>query len=594
MADIKNRLSIEDVVARYVPLKRAGRSFKALCPFHSEKTPSFVVSPERQLAYCFGCHKGGDHFSFVQEIEHVEFKEALKLLAEQAGLDLSQYSFSAPSAPAVSKDRRDHLYALHEEAKRFFVDQLMSTVPGREALNYLEARGLDAQTLRAFELGFAPDSFETTAEYLYQKGYSKEDLLEVGLVTTRQTDARSVYDRFRGRLMFPIRDVEGRLAGFGGRALKEGDEPKYLNSPESTLYHKGKILYGFYAAKPFIRKEKKAVVVEGYMDVLSSVQAGVAHVVASSGTAFTLDQLKLLARSASEILFAFDTDRAGEEALRRSVELGQTLKVVLKVVRVPESKDPDECIQHHPELWNQALAEAPYYLDYYLRKIQREVDLTTLAGKQAACADFLSLLKRVSPVERDHFIQQLSFVLNVETSLIYEEFQQLKRVRSSPTRRSISSRDIGVDGLEVEVSPAGLSFTQADYFIGLLLRFPDKIDSTLFSLPDDLFDGLLQKIYKSLLDQYNNAASLDVEALFGTSSEEERKQCELRMVLAESRNTDCSDAMVQREMQQVAVGLKHRYRKHRAETLMQAIRAAQGEHDLERERALFQEYSRWV
>src|SRR3989338_3901859 len=332
--DIKGRLSIEDVVRPYVQLKQAGRSLKGLCPWHSEKTPSFVVSPERQLAYCFGCSKGGDMFSFIQEIEGVDFKGAIELLAERAGLDLSHYERSM-STPKVTKDHKDELFRANEEAAKFFQEYLMSTKEGKKVLQYLEDRGMTAETVRRFGLGLSPDSFDETLNYLVQKKCSMSELLEVGLVSSQSTTLDKTYDKFRCRLMFPILNVQGKIAVFGGRALKKDDQPKYMNSPESPIYHKGDILYGFYRAKKAIREHDLAVVVEGYMDVMASHQAGVEHVVASSGTALTDAQLKLLKRFTNNVAFSFDTDVAGEEALRRAIDIGQPLGIMMKVIRVP-------------------------------------------------------------------------------------------------------------------------------------------------------------------------------------------------------------------------------------------------------------------
>ena len=254
VVDIKSRLQIVDVVRPYVELKKSGRSFKGLCPWHAEKTPSFYVSPEKQMAYCFGCSKGGDMFSFIQEMEHVDFRGAIELLAEKAGLDMTDYK-AALSAPAVSKDYKETLYAINGEAAKFYQDQLWGKKEGKKVLQYLEDRGMVADTVQAFGLGLSPDSFEATYEYLVQKKCSKKDLLDVGLLASKDTSGDKVYDKFRLRLMFPIWDQQGRIVGFGGRALKKEDQPKYMNSPDSVIYHKSDILYGFHRGKkPFVSK----------------------------------------------------------------------------------------------------------------------------------------------------------------------------------------------------------------------------------------------------------------------------------------------------------------------------------------------------
>lgn len=580
VADIKARLSIEEVVARYVPLKRAGRSLKALCPFHSEKSPSFVVSPDRQLAYCFGCHKGGDMFQFIEAMEGVDFKQALRILAEHAGIDLSTYSVSV--GVSVSKDLRDRLMQANEMAAKFFQEQLTTTKEGAQVLQYLEKRGIQPQTIQDFELGYAPDSFEATSKALLGKGCTKEDLLEVGLLTARQTDGRSVYDRFRHRLMFPIRDVQGRLIGFGGRALKQGEEAKYLNSPDSILYHKGEGLYGLHHAKAALRQAGRVVVVEGYMDVLASHQAGVANVVASSGTAFTLEQFKLIQRFVNEVIFSFDTDRAGEEALRRAVEVGQPLNLEMKVLRVPEGKDPDECIRENLALWPQAIEAAQHYLDYYLRQIELRYTQDALEAQRLTSELFFPLLKGVPPLERDHFLQKLSFVLQAEPSVVYEEFRQFSRGKRTTSRSPAPTESVPF---------AHVPLSSKDYFIGLLLRFFDKLDPTRLQLPDDLFDEGLKKIYKSVLAHYNNAASWDAGAFLQSLTEEERVSCELRMVFAESRNTDLAEDSLRKEVEQVADQLIRQHRNDKTQALMREIQTARRANDAEQERRLFQAYS---
>lgn len=578
VADIKSRLSIEDVVSRYVPLKRAGRSLKGLCPFHSEKTPSFVVSPERQMAYCFGCHRGGDLFTFIQEVEGVDFKGALDVLADRAGIDLSQYKSAAP-ANRVSRDQKEHWYALNEEVKKFYSELLYSTKEGKQALQYLEGRGFDAKTIQEFEVGLSPDSFDATYGHLVQKNYSKKDLLEVGLLTTRDTESQHVYDRFRARLMFPIRDAQNHLVGFGGRALKPEDDPKYLNSPESVIYHKSDLLYGLPQAKVAIRKEDLAIVVEGYMDVMASHQVDVRNVVASSGTAFTPEQLKILQRLTSNIAFAFDTDRAGEEALRRAIELGQTLDLNMKVIRVPQGKDPDECIHANPAAWTEAIANAPYYLDYYLQQMGQRYDLVSIEGKREACAHFMPLLKKVSSLERDHFIKKLSFVLSTDPTSLYDEFRRLKEApRERHSEASVST-------------PPQKPFDDISYFLGLLLRFSSYVDSSLLGLPDGLFDDDAKKVYKSILDHYNDAAFVDVVSLLESFEEEDRKRWEVLMLLAETKNADLSEEKIKEEIQKVASELLRAYKKRQAVSLMQEIRGAQQNNDIERERALFQQYS---
>lgn len=579
--DIKQRLNIEDVVRPYVELKRAGRSFKGLCPWHSEKTPSFVVSPERQLAYCFGCNRGGDMFTFIQEIEGVDFKGAIDVLAERASIDLSLYE-RAFSAPKVTKDHKEELVHLNEEAARFYQDQLRSTREGKEVLAYLEQRGMTAETVDAFGLGLAPDSFEATREYLVQKKYSNNMLFEVGLLTSQTTTGDKVYDKFRCRLMFPIWDAQGRMVGFGGRALKEEDQPKYMNSPESPIYHKGDLLYGFHRAKRAIREADEAVVVEGYMDVMASHQAGVCHAVASSGTALTEAQLKLIKRFTSRVALAFDTDAAGEDALRRAIELGQTLGLTMRVIRVPIGKDPADCVKEDPALWREAVACAPFYLDYYLSLMEVRFDVATLDGKKAAADTFLPLLRRADALERDHYIKQLGFRLGTDPAFIYDRFNALTRDRYAG---GLSSRT------EAAFS-AGAALSSRDYFLGLLLRFPGQIREEVFSTSEDLFDEPLKSVYRALRSQYNNEACVEVSSLLESMDAASAARLDVLMMMAEARNTELSDEMVAEEMVRAAQQIIKSYEDERKASLMRNIRCAREAQDHDLERKLFQDYSR--
>ncbi|MDP2624772.1 MAG: DNA primase, partial [Candidatus Peregrinibacteria bacterium] len=553
------------------------------CPFHNEKTPSFVVSPERQLAYCFGCNKGGDMFTFVQEIEGVDFKGALEILADKAGLDMSKYK-TAVSAPRFSKDDKDVFFSLNKEVAAFYTDQLLSTKDGAKVLQYLDNRGFNAETIRAFGLGLAPDSFDKTYEHLVQKNCTKDDLLSLGLVMSKDTDARNIYDRFRLRLMFPIHDGQGRMVGFGGRAIKKGDEPKYMNSPESPIYHKGQVLYGFNWAKASIREEDLAVVVEGYMDVIASHQAGVKYVVASSGTALTVDQIKLIKRLTKNVAFAFDTDRAGEEALLRAVQLGQIEGLMMSVIRVPEGKDPDECIKQDPELWKQAIIDAPNYLDYYLHLAAERFKGNSIEGKRDACAYFLPLLKNASSLERDHFIKQLAFVLKTEPSFIYDEFNQIKKSQYGDSRSSRSTKKIATQ--------LANGYSNADYFLGLLLRFHEQIREGLLMIPENIFDDRVKDVYKLVCDQYNDRAFIDVVQLLNDLDEDLRRHCEVLMLFAEKRNGELSEEVIGEEMQIVAQSLIRSDRDQEVKELMHQIRLAQEEKNVELERELFQKYSR--
>ncbi|MFO0780606.1 MAG: DNA primase [Candidatus Gracilibacteria bacterium] len=363
--EIKAKLSIEDVVRQYVQLKKAGRSLKGLCPFHAEKSPSFVVSPERGIAYCFGCHKGGDIFAFIQEIEGVDFVDALKLLAERTGVELQQYEMKH----ALPKGEKDQLLQVHELVTKFYIRQLWETPDGKKVLDYLHTRGLTDETIRRFQIGFAPDSFDATHSLLLKEGFSKKMLVLSGLALTQETTVDRIYDRFRGRLMFPISDHMGRVVAFGGRALKKDQEPKYLNSPETAIYHKSNVLYGFSFAKPSIKEHQEVILVEGYMDMIAAFQAGLTNVVATSGTALTVQQLRHVQPFVRSIALAFDMDNAGQEAARRAFDLTQEFDFFVKVITLPEGKDIAEFAKTRSVELPAIVQSAQTYGDYFYEKL---------------------------------------------------------------------------------------------------------------------------------------------------------------------------------------------------------------------------------
>jgi DNA primase len=308
--EIKQKIDIVDLISEYVPLKKIGRNLKANCPFHSEKTPSFYVSPERQIWHCFGCNLGGDVYSFLMQIENIEFVEALRILAKKAGVALTEF------VPTQTSELKDRLYEINHLAAEFFNYILTSHLLGKEALSYVSGRGVTKDSISAFKIGYAPKSWDSLLRFLRdKKGYKESEIEQAGLAV--RSERGSYYDRFRGRLMFSLRDIRGNVVGFSGRVLDpEAKEAKYINSPETPIYIKGNLLYGLEVTKGVIRKEGTAVVVEGELDLISSYQAGVANVCAIKGSALTDAQVKLLKRIAGTIILSLDADLAGDAAAR--------------------------------------------------------------------------------------------------------------------------------------------------------------------------------------------------------------------------------------------------------------------------------------
>lgn len=493
--EIKDRLKIEDIVSQYTQLKKAGRSFKALCPFHNEKTPSFVVSPDRQIAYCFGCNKGGDVFAFIQEMEGIDFVDALKMLAEKAGVELQEYKSDKPRATG---DVKDQLYKVYEAATAFFERQLRNTEEGKKVIEYLHRRGLTDESIQKWRIGFAPDSFEETYTYLLKKGFTKKLLVSAGLALTKETTVEKIYDRFRGRLMFPIRDNLGRIVAFGGRALSKEQEPKYVNSPESPIYHKSNVLYGFFQAKPTLKHRGEAVIAEGYFDVIAAHQAGVEVVVAPCGTALASRQLRLLKPFAQTIALAFDNDNAGQEAAKRAYEMAQEFEFTVKMVVIPDGKDPADYVRDHGNTFDQLVENAISYGDFYYQRLIDTYGTEDIAAKKKIVQEFLPFFYFMkSSIEKDAYVRRLALDLDLKEVQIYDEIKNYTLPAHHPARQHAS-----LD----ETTPVARTTKKAadEMLLGLMLEFPRIGKLFLEKIPEESFSDELKPIYKAYMDKYND------------------------------------------------------------------------------------------
>ena len=533
IAEIKSRLPIEDLVSQYVPLKRVGRTFKALCPFHKERTPSFHVNPERQLAYCFGCHKGGDHFKFIEEMEGLDFREALKFLAEKTGVELP----TMPRENVVKKSERDRLVNLHEEAISYFEEQLWHTKEGEKVLGYLKRRGLTEETIRHAHLGFAPDLTDGLYSYLLKHDFTRDEILTGGLALARDMERGVCVDRFRMRLMFPIHNLTGSVCAFGGRAVKDGEEPKYLNSPETPIFHKSAFLYGLSEARAAVRTAGNVIVVEGYMDALSAHQAGFKNTVCCGGTALTEDQLAILKRFTKDVIFSFDRDNAGKQATLRAIDLALPQEFSVRVaVWESDAKDPDECIRTDATVYERALKDAKPSLGYLLEYFKEPYDLNTPEGKTHFVQAVIPFLNKIqSPVELDQWIQNTSIAVGVSHSALYDE---LKRFQGKQKKPFIRPRVATAQNL----SEAPKSFTIAEYLLGLLLTYPESrgLANQLLA-PEDFEDVELQNIYRTLTTDYN----LSLEQL----DEKTRQRASILVMYIESKMGDMAWDSVSIEVQ---------------------------------------------
>jgi len=459
--EVKQRTDIVEVVSQYTALKKAGRTFRALCPFHSEKHPSFFVYPEQQSWHCFGaCNTGGDIFSFVMKKEGIDFGDALRLLAQKAGVTIpSRFE------PEAGKEERERLYQINQAAAQYFHNLLLNSAVGERARGYFASRGLSPKTIADFQLGFSLNSWDALKQYLMERGYAESELLAAGLVI--EAEAGGTHDRFRNRLMFPIQDIRGRIVGFGARVLDDS-LPKYLNSPQTLIFDKSSCLYGINLAAAAIKQQNLVVIVEGYMDVITAHQNGFSNVVASMGTSVTEKQVGTLKRLTKNVALALDADAAGEEATLRAIGYENTLEAEAKVIILPKGKDPDNVIKEDVKIWQNLLEEALPIVDYTFNMVTAELDLTTAKGQTLAVEKLASIIGKIKdPVRQAHYVQKVARLTDKSVHTIEAVISSLK---PSPVRHKAQE-------------PNQEAFTRAlrlissspveEYCLALLLQHPE-------------------------------------------------------------------------------------------------------------------------
>ena len=430
--EIKQRLDLVELLNEYLKLEKAGINYKARCPFHNEKTPSFFVSAERQTWKCFGCGLGGDHFTFIEQIEGVEFKEALQLLARRAGVTI-RYS----KKNAQITDAKSRLRLLHNEATKFYEYALVKSKGGALALTYLKSRGMKKTTMHDWNIGYAPSAWRSLCTHLVKKGFTVEELLASGFAirSTRQPPAGAlpVYDRFRARIMFPIADVTGQVVGFTGRILPEAEDPekpvgKYVNSPQTPLFDKSRIIFGLNKARLSIRQQKQTLLVEGQMDVVMSHQAGITNAVAVSGTAMTPQHLNLLKRYSDKLVMAFDRDDAGEAAAKKSIFMALDANISVEALMIPKGSDPADIIAKEPATWEKIVGNALPIMDYFFAQAFENHDARTIAGKKAISSYLFEPVAQIAnKIEQHAWLQTLAQKLAAREEDIVAEFEKFQK-----------------------------------------------------------------------------------------------------------------------------------------------------------------------
>jgi DNA primase len=419
--EIKSKLNIVNLIGAYVRLQKMGAHFKAPCPFHNEKTPSFMVNEERQMWHCFGCNKGGDAFAFLMEIENIDFREALKILAERTGVVLpKQGKFEEIGA-------KNRSFEILELATKFYEKQLWGGVGEKLALPYLLQRGLSEASIRNFRLGFAPNGWRNITDFLIKRGFLLDEIEKTGLLIRKETSEQNTvqtngYDRFRDRIMFPIMDILGRVIGYSARVSPQGDESqaKYINTPETSLYHKSFVLYGIQRAKQSMKQMNSVLLVEGNIDVIASHQAGLTNAVAVSGTALTEEQLALMKRYTENILLFFDMDSAGQKAARRSTEIALEKGFTVSLVSTDQGKDAADIARDNPVQLMSAVKNALPALQYFLEKYLRDGDASTPEGKRAIATQYVELVQfSAFNIDRAFWMKRLAQALEVEENSVF-------------------------------------------------------------------------------------------------------------------------------------------------------------------------------
>ena len=490
-------MDIVDVIRDYIPLKPAGVNFRARCPFHREKTPSFMVSPERQIFHCFGCGKGGDMFSFVMEMEGVDFVEALRILAPKAGVTLRRQDPKAAS-------QRNRLLDINDLCRKYYHQLLLNSEQAKNARQYLSERGLTEETIEEWQIGYSLDSWDSIIKMLKAKGYSENEIFLSGM-SVRSTKRPGFYDRFRGRIMFPINDVNGNLVAFSARVSPERQENekmgKYINSPQTLVYNKSKILFGLDKTKLEIKKADLAIIMEGQMDVITAHQHGYKNVVASSGTALTDEQITLLKRYSPNIALAFDMDEAGQIAADRGIRAAMQAEMNIKVIEVPTGKDPDECIKNNSAGWEKAVASAKPMMQYYFDQTLDGLDLEMIENRREASKILLPLIAKLGNlVEQEAWLRKLSEIIDIKEEVLREVLQQKA---SAPARQKENKQE--------PEAPAGqaANITReeklSELMLALLLKHPALINYALNRIQaEHLSGGEQQAFYKNLILYYNN------------------------------------------------------------------------------------------
>ncbi len=493
--EVKQKIDIVEVISQYATLKKAGRNLTALCPFHSEKNPSFFVYPEQQSWHCFGaCNTGGDVFAFVMKKEGLDFGEALRTLAERAGVTLP-----SRTAQREKKEEKEEFYSINDAAALYFHNLLLNSPAAEKARKYATQRGFTLKTIADFQLGFSLDGWEDLKQYLKEKGHTEETMVAAGLLS--KSDDGRTYDRFRGKLMFPIRDSRGRVTGFGARVLDDS-LPKYVNSPQTPTFDKSGTLYGIERAAAEIRKQDRAIIMEGYMDVIMAHQNGSSNAVASMGTAITETQVNILRKLSKNLVLSLDADAAGEEAMLRTVNYENILNNEIRVIILPEGKDPDDVIKEDINNWQILIDRAVPLIDFMFEKTTANLDLSTARDKSGAVENLLPVIAAISdPIRQAHYLQKMAGLVDVDMGTIKAS---LSRLKTTPVRRKVPARQPATNGIPGK----GASSSKEEYLLAMLLQF-QELKKTSISTEELLPKYFLNSENREIFNAWQEAKDIN-------------------------------------------------------------------------------------
>ena len=574
---IKDKIDVVSLLSEYITLKKSGANYKACCPFHQEKSPSFMVHKEKQIWHCFGCGKGGDIFAFIQEMEGLEFGDALKLLADRAGVKLTNYK------PDINKGKKERLFEVTKAAMNFFHHFLLEIPSASSARAYVfEKRELQKTTVDDFKIGFIPEQWDLLTKYLLKKGFAVDDLVDAGLTikkTENATLGHGFYDRFRGRIMFPIWDVHDNVVGFTGRQLVENKEAggKYVNTPETAIFDKSRVLYGLNKARMAIKNQDLAILVEGQMDVIACHQAGIKNVVASSGTALTEAQVNLIKRYTENIAFAFDADLAGMEASKRGVDIALNHGMNVKVIQIPKDggKDADECIKKNKQMFLDAIKNAQEVMVWHFNRILPKYDLSNPKQKQIAVDELIAEISKIQLiVEKEEWLKRLARDLDIDFSILKEVARKDKTIKLSQHSSSKPEN-------QNSIQKTGNRQDQLIFKLwSVLLKEPKFYAKVRGDLRADFFaNGDFFPLYQIFEKEYNEKHKINAETLEISLPQEIRELVAILQLSAEKDLVEISDKDLLNEAQNLARIIKNEYLKNLREELYRQLRAAENTGD---------------